>query len=216
MVKPMSAHRKSAVEIVDASKKIRRATDATWALAPKCPMFTRKSDPNKKIFRTDPNTGKKKEIKVVRTNRLISGHAYKVAASGAAYAVYSTLKHEADRLRLPIGKESKKVPWSPSYSKGAMALIEQFLCAYGQEAFWNAVQIRKGLGTHKRVTHKMVKMGFERARESVFASSIPGARAVFVSPPPIKKKKGAATKPEEDEEFRSDEENAIDGAQETA
>lgn len=189
----MSAARKSAISVIEASKSVRRATDATWALAPKCPMFQRKTDPKApKRFRVDPRTGKKKEVAVVRTNRLISGHAYKIGASGAARAVSARLQNEAQRLRLEVGGESKKVPWLPSYSKGAIALIEQFLCAYGQEAFSNAVSVRVGLNTHKRVTPKMMKIGFERAHESVFGSSVPGARAVFVTPLPKKKasKKG--------------------------
>ena len=190
MVSSMSAARKSAVSVIEASKSVRRATDATWALAPKAPMFQRKADPNAaKRFRIDPSTGKKNEFKVVRTNRLISGHAYKIAASGAARAVSARLAMEAKSLRLGISSESKKVPWFPSYSKGAIALMEQFLCAYGQEAFSNAVSVRVSLNTHKRVTPKMMKMGFERAHESVFGATVPGARAVFVAALPKKSSK---------------------------
>lgn len=211
----MSAARKSALAAIEASKSVRRATDATWGLAPKCPMFQRKADPNApKRFRVDPHTGKKKEITVVRTNRLISGHAYKVAASGAARAVSARLHMEANRLRLGIGTESKKVPWFPSYSKGSIALLEQFLCAYGQEAFSNAVSVRVGLNTHKRVTPKMMKMGFERAHESVFGSSVPGARSVFVAPLPkkIKKKDDGKVAEEEAEWNPEDGEEGAEGA----
>lgn len=193
-----SAHKSSANAVVNACKAVAKATTDTWKLAPKAPMFTRKVDPKKpKRYRTDKKTGKKVEIKTVRTNRLVSGHAYKVTGSGAAYTMMNQISQEAGRLRLRISKESKRVPWLPSYNRGAMAAVEQILSAYGAESFFNAVQIRRGLGTHKRVTPKMMAMGFKRTRRSVIEAACPVARHIFVGALPSKAPKKGEKAPAE-------------------
>lgn len=198
-----SAHRLSALAVTDACKQVAKATTDTWRLAPKAPMFTRKLDPKKpKRYRTDKKTGKKIEIKTTRTNRLVAGHAFKVCASGAAYSMMNTIGQEASRLRLKINKESKRVPWLPSYNRGAIAAIEQILSAYGGEAFWNAVVIRKGLNTHKRTTPRMLQMGFARTRKSVIEAGCPVPRTVIITKlmPKSSKKtaKGAAASADAD------------------
>lgn len=203
------AERKSTEAFMDGAKKIRKAVNETWKRAPKAPMFTRKPNPNAKQ-RLHPKTGK--PMKIVYTNRLITGHAYNIAASGAAVAAMGIMSREAKALRLNIEKESPNTPWLPRYSKGAKALLEQFLCAYGQEAFSNAVNMKNSLDTHKRVTSKMLAIGFERAHNSVFKSVTPPCATVCVAPytkpPKVDKDGKKKTSNDDDDEKEYDPKNA--------
>ena len=175
----LTAHQMSALSSLRAAKEVKKQTNAVWGVANKAPMFIKK--PNKEAKkRYHPKTGK--EIKVVRTARLIGSQAYLVASSGAAAAVNSQFEREAKTLRVDMAKEKPKVPWLPSYSRGAIALLEQFLCAYAQEAFHAATQIQDTLKSHEKVNAEMMRIGFERAHANVFAASTPGARAVAVVP----------------------------------
>ena len=204
MVKP-SAHRQSATAVMKAAKTLKTQCNKTWNLAPKAPMFTRKS---KTV------AGKKK---VVRTKRLIGGHAYKICASGAAGWVNSIMQREAGAFRTTIGAESKRVPWLPSIGKGAIALIEQFLCAYAQEATRHAVSVRQGLGRVDkasgkhidlctRLNGKLMKLGYDTADAAVFGSAMPVPRAMVVCKPDKKvAKKGGKGKEAEDGDYEAPE-----------
>ena len=213
------AERKSTDAFMDAAKKIKKATNEIWKGAPKAPMFTRKPNPKAKP-RIHPKTGQ--PMKIVYTNRLITGHAYNIASSGAAVAAMGIYKREVSHLRLKLDKgdepkdkwgESPNTPWLPRYSKGAKALLEQFLCAYGQEAFSNAVNLKDSLKTHKRVTAKMMAIGFERTHKSVFATLAPPCGAVCVAPyvKPAKSDKDGKKKDDDDDpEANPAEENEAD------
>lgn len=204
MVKP-SAHRQSASSVMKAAKTLKTQCNKTWNLAPKAPMFTRKS---KTV------AGKKK---VVRTKRLIGGHAYKICASGAAGWVNSVMQREASAFRTSIGAESKRVPWLPSVGRGAIALIEQFLCAYAQEATRHAVTVRQGLGrTDKdgkhfdmctRLNGKLMKLGYDQADAAIFGGSMPVPRMTVVCKPDKKPvvKKGEKGKEQEDGDYEAPE-----------
>ena len=180
MGKP-TAHRQSATAVMKAAKTLKTKCNQTWNLAPKAPMYTRKS---KTV------AGKKK---TVRTNRLIGGHAYKICASGAAGWVNSIMQREANSFRAAIGTESKRVPWLPSISKGAIAIIEQFLCAYAQEATRHAVTVRQGLGRvgkdgkhidmFARLNGKLMKLGYDTADAAIFGASMPVPRVTVVCKP---------------------------------
>ena len=180
-----SAHRQSALAVMKGAKSLKKATNDTWKLAPKAPMFTRKS---KSVAGTK---------KVVRTKRLIGGHAYKIAASGAANFVSEVLKREAKAMRTSIGEESKRVPWLPSVGKGAIALLEQFLCAYAQTATRHAVTVRVGLGSKdkktgevkplfKRLNGKCMKLGYDEADAEIFGSCMPAPREMLICKAPKK------------------------------
>ena len=202
-----SAHRQSATAVMKAAKTLRTQCNKTWNLAPKAPMFTRKS---KTV------AGKKK---VVRTKRLIGGHAYKICASGAAGWVNAVMQREASAFRTSIQFESKRVPWLPSISKGAIALIEQFLCAYAQQATRHAVSVRVGLGrTNKangewipmctRLNAKLMKLGYDAADAGIFGSAMPVPRATLVCKPDKKvaaKDKGDKSKDGEDGDYEAPE-----------
>lgn len=178
MAPKASAHRTSANAVALGARQIKKAANNTWRLAPKTPMFTRKSK----------TTGDKK--KVVRTKRLISNHAFKIHASGGAAYANAVFQAEAKAYRLDIGRESKRVPWLPSVSPGAIALLEQFLCAYAQTATQNAADIRVGLQSHKRLSGKLMKLGFDQADSAIFGSSMPAPRATLICRPVKKKVKG--------------------------
>ena len=197
-----TAHQKSALASLRAAKQVKQQTNAVWGVANKAPMFIKKPNKDAKK-RFHPKTGK--EIKIVRTARLIGSQAYLVAASGAAAAVNAQVAREAQRFRVEMDAEKPKVPWLPSYSKGAIALLEQFLCAYAQEAFYYATQIKDGLKSHEKVNSDMMRMGFERAHANVFAASTPGVRSVAVVPTsmiPKPPKKGEKAK--DDENYEGD------------
>ena len=189
-----SAHKLSALASLRAAKQVKQQTNAVWGVANKAPMFIKKPNKDAKK-RFHPKT--RKEIKVVRTARLIGSQAYQVASSGAAAAVNAQFEREAKTLRVDMAKEKPKVPWLPSYSRGAIALLEQFLSAYAQEAFYCATQIQDTLKSHEKVNAEMIRIGFERAHANVFGASTPGVRNVAVVPssmipkPPKKGQKAA-------------------------
>ena len=120
----------------------------------------------------------------------------------------SVMQREAGAFRTTIGTESKRVPWLPSVSKGAIALIEQFLCAYAQEATRHAVTVRQGLGRTdgngkhvplcKRLNGKLMKLGYDRADAAIFGSSMPAPRMTLVTKPLEKPKKGEEKKEDGD------------------
>ena len=179
----LTAARQSAASMLKDSREIRSQCNKTWNLAPKAPMYTR-------IAKTkDGKTASKNGKKIIRTKRLINNHAYKIAASGAAGYVSSVLKREGDTFRVATSPESKRCPWLPSISKGAMAVLEAFLCAYAQEGTRNAVSVRKGLGAQKRLNGKLMKIGFDRADQAIFGGSMPAPRATLVSKADKKTKK---------------------------
>lgn len=188
-----SAHRASANAIAQGARQIKKAANSTWRLAPKTPMFTRKS--SKTV------AGKKK---VVRTKRLISNHAFKIHASGGAAYANAVIQAEAKAYRLDVGRESKRVPWLPSVAPGAIAILEQFLCAYAQTATQNAMDIRVGLNSHKRLNGKLMKLGYDQADATIFGSSMPAPRTTLICAPVAKKrskaKEGEAKEGEEEED----------------
>ena len=172
---PSKAHVKSANAAISGIKTLKSVTNKTWNSANKAPMFTKKS--------TDKKTGKKVTI---RTKRLINSHAYAVLASGAAGWLQSVLQREAKAFRTQVDNESVQAPWLPRFSKGAKALLEQWLCAYAQDATRNAVSIREGLKTTKRLNGSLMKLGFAQTNENVFQRTLPVPRNLMICDKPKK------------------------------
>lgn len=190
----LTADRQSAASLLRAAKSIKKATNDTWGLAPKAPMFQRK---------TKTSAGKKK---IVRTKRVIGTHAFRVASSGAAAYVSSVMQHECKALRVPMTEESKRCPWLPSMTKGAIAVLESFLTAYAQEATRHAVSIKNGLGTkeaplYKRLNGRLMRAGYDLANEAVFGSGSPAPSVLTVLKKPTKstKKNGKSEEDAADE-----------------
>ena len=106
--KKPTGSRLSGLNLVSAALKVQEKINKTWSIAPKAKMFTKRPDPKKKYYRINKTTGKKEEYTVVRRNRLIGTHAYKMAASGAALhaaAVYNA--HGAAYLTPTKGEEPR-------------------------------------------------------------------------------------------------------------
>lgn len=171
----MKPYQKSVFSTLHGVKAIARITKKTWSLAKKCPMYTKRT--------VDKKTGKKATI---RTNRLINSHAWKVAASGSAQWAHAVLTRESKAFRINHEGESQQAPFLPSFSPGAIAIFEQFLCAYAQDATRNAVSIRDGLNTHKRLNAGLMKLGFAQTNERVFQSCMPVPRNLVICKPPKK------------------------------
>ena len=191
-IKEAEAAQSVKLQTLKSARIIRAATNQTWNLANKAPMYTRKTIGKAKTTA--------KGNKVVRTKRLINGHAYKIAASGAAAYATAVMKREGESFRVPVNNESKRCPWQVSITKGAIAVLEGFLCAYTQEATRHAVSIKTGLGTHQRLNGKLMKLGYELADANVFGSATPCARNLIVCKPPKKasgKEKGKKTEEED-------------------
>lgn len=190
----LTADRQSAASLLKAAKSIKKATNDTWGLAPKAPMFQRK---------TKTSAGKKK---IVRTKRVIGTHAFRVAASGAAAYASAVLQRESKALRVEMTDESKRCPWLPSVTKGAIAVLESFLTAYAQEATRHAVSIKTGLGTseapmYKRLNGRLMRMGYEAADKAIFGSASPAPGALTVLKLLKKEKKGKADDAEEEKDY---------------
>lgn len=191
----MELHQKSAFASKHGFKAIGKVCNKTWSLARKCPMFTKKS--------IDKKTGKKA---TVRTKRLINNHAYKILATGATQWAHSILQREAKAFRMPYTAESRQAPFLPCISPGAILLLEQFMCAYAQDATRNAVSIRDGLKTHKRLNASLMTLGFAQTNERVFQSGTPSARKIFVCKPMKKVVRNGKKEVEEDAECKAPEE----------
>jgi hypothetical protein len=173
--------RASAENIIVTNKHVARAISKTWQIADKSRMMLKK-----------PADGKAyAEGETKRTLRMISSPAWKVAASGAAARVASTLGKESSVLRSAVAPGIKSndknelvlelpmTPWVPSLSKGAQMALEHFLCAFTQEAARNALSIRK-LANKRRLDVSMINAGFDAATESIFGGASPAPRVTFV------------------------------------
>lgn len=181
--------RLSGLNLVSASRKVQDKVNKTWAIAPKAKMFTKRPDPTKKYYRTNKKTGMKEEYTVVRRNRLISTHAYKMAASGAALHAAAVYNAHGAAYLTATKNEQPRAPALLSIGDGALLMLEQFLCAYAQEATSHARDIRIGLNTvvskdgsshctQKRINRGAMRLGFDAADASIFSAGAPTARAV--------------------------------------
>lgn len=199
MTNTVPATRQSAVNLLKGARSIAKKINETWQIGPKARMFTRKPDPNKKYFRTDKKTGEKVEYKVVRTNRLISGHAYKIALSGAALNAGAVLNHEGGAYNFAFEGEKSRAPWLPAMTSGAALMLEQFLCAYAQEATAHAGAAREVLNTvfpqgkeskctQKRLSRNTMKLAFDAVDARVFGASSPATRSIVCKAPRKAKK----------------------------
>ena len=173
------------------ARESRKGFDAVWHDAAHAPMFCR----SKEV------TDSEGETKVVRrTARLIPTASFKIAASGAALNAKSTLSKECMDVRVNPRSEIKRNPWLPSISNGACIMLEQFVCAVAQEAAQRAHIYRLGSGNTMRINKSFTRMGWNATMESVFASTMPCAKTIYVVPMAPRKKKSAKVKQAEAED----------------
>ena len=187
--KKPTGSRLSGLNLVSAALKVQEKINKTWSIAPKAKMFTKRPDPKKKYYRINKKTGKKEEYTVVRRNRLIGTHAYKMAASGAALHAAAVYNAHGAAYLTPTKGEELRAPALLSIGDGALLMLEQFLCAYAQEATAHAREIRIGLNTvvskdgssqctQKRLNRGAMRLGFDAADANIFGASMPTARTV--------------------------------------
>jgi len=200
--KKPTATRLSALNLLASAKTIAKRVNEVWSVAPKSKMFTRKLDPSKKYKRWSSDKKRYVEYSVIRTNKLLSGHAIKIAASGAAQHVNAIFAQEASAYKAKTRGEAKRSPWLPAVTPGAALLLEQFLSAYAQEATANARDVRIGLTTvhpkegepyvaQKRLSGASMKVGFDAADARIFGALAMAPRKTIVCALPKKSKKAA-------------------------
>jgi len=163
------AFKKSHREAVQNAKKLRRVQDKLWNNAAHAPIFCKEAGKDK--------NGKQ----LYRSARLIGGHAYQIAASGAATAVVRELKGDCAAFGMEY-EASTGMPSFPRISVGAKMALEQFMAAYVQEAVCNAKATMTYIGKHKRLTRSYLRTAFADANESIFNASGPAARAAVIVP----------------------------------
>jgi hypothetical protein len=160
-----TAAKKSVSQMLQASKHVKKALNDTWGAAASAPMFRKRQNA------TSAATGDNADGIRTRRVSLINKHAYKVAASGAAQNAFAVLQDDAKAVRVRMASESKRSPWLPSLSSGAIVLLENFLCAYAQHATENAKAIKDSLGVHKRISGDLMKAGYSATNDAVFSTS---------------------------------------------
>lgn len=198
--KGSNAIRESSSNILANAKGVQKNLNGAWNCAARCPMFCRIKE---KVL----SDGTKK--KLYRSARLVSAHAIKIAATGAAMNAQQTLGLECQHLRMDVMHESSRAPWMPTVSPGARFALEHFLCALAQEAALKADIIRGGSGSSQRVSQKHMAAAWDMVFEDVFATTtfMPKRNYnLFVHKKKAAPKKAAAPKKkrqaqEEDEDF---------------
>jgi len=168
----VDAVKMSSAALLHNAKAARKATDATWSVSNRAPVFC-------KITKKSTKDGKTK--KFYRKARLLNSHAVNIAASGAAMRAAALLEEDCRLLRVDAKKESSRAPLLPTVSKGARALLEQFLCALAQEAAYKAHAVREGAGKSQRVNSGHMQLGWAATTQSVFGGSAPVSDQMIVA-----------------------------------
>lgn len=186
------ATRKAMTEAISNARDLRRTYDKVWNAAKHAPMFYKEYTKE-----TKDDQGKITKSIVRRTARLINGHAYQIAAAGAAAAAIREMRTECANLGIEYTATTGS-PCLPVLADGTKLVIEQFISAYIQETVLVATHGMKSIGTHKRLNGKMMKAAFEEVNEQIFTAAGPVPRAVVIVPlMAAKKKKTAVTDGEE-------------------
>ena len=156
-------------ETLDDAKNLNRLYDKLWKGASKAPIFC-------KEVGNDKNGVTRR-----RSARLISPHAYNIAVAGAAAAIKRETHEELARFGMSSALTTDAATL-PGFSKGAKYALEQFLCAYAQEAILAATRMTKTLNKGKRLNKAVVREAFEQTNLSIFSLAAPCARATVVVP----------------------------------
>ena len=202
-IKAMAPYNRAGARFAAAASKIRKKEIAVWRVARKAPMFMKKTYEMKTVKTANMGTKREKTGKVLfkRSQRLIGSQAYNVMMAGAGAYVGSVTRRRAALFREKV-KDEGRVPFVPTISPGAAAALEQMLCAYTQEAVYNAMMIRdnldKSTDKKKRLNTRMVQIGFQTANSSVFGGASLAPRSVGYAEPVKKAPKGE--KPAKDDD----------------
>ena len=200
--------KKAAKDICRRSRSISNHHNKLWNAASKAPMYC-------KLFKKstkDDKTKKTVTTTVKRTQRLISGHAYSIAATGAAQAIAREQQIDCEVLGVEFARTNDKgtpvaqAQLTPAYK----FMVEQFMCAYVQECVYAARTSMAAVGGRTRLNRGIVKLACGEVNEQLFAASGIAPRNVYVVPL-LKKKKDDDFKPASSED-QAAEENADDEA----
>lgn len=108
-----------------------------------------------------------------RRRKLIPTRVIGPICSSVGAHLYSEFAQKAASCGVDSVKpESRSNPFLPSLSKGAVAMLESFLCAYTQEAVADAWYLCDSATNTKRLNENFLKAGLENAKGRLF----PGAQ----------------------------------------
>jgi len=160
--------RRSAFFVIESAHRNAKTFDKLWRIARNAPFL------QKRIVKKNADGSSRR---VMRPNRLVSSHAFKILASGAALNVANTLKQDADTLRIPIGTpdnpgELRSAAWLPGIGAPTTHLFEQFLAAYVQQSVMKAVDIKNSFGKHHKITKKCMQLAMQATNESIFGTGM--------------------------------------------
>lgn len=138
------------------AKAVRKTYDSVWNNAYKYKLYS---------------TEIQGSVQGSRRRRLIPKKAIQAACSAAAAKLYDDTAAEAGQLGVDsIKPESRAHPWLPSFTKGAVVMLESFLCAYAQEAVADAWAISEHAIGSKRLSEDTLKFGFYNVNRRIFLS----------------------------------------------
>ncbi len=163
-------------DILFRSKEINRALDRMWSEAGKAPMYQRV-------------VGQDKNGKVIkRSTKRIGGHAFGIAASGAAQAIAREQQLDSAMLGLKYHKTVEGAPITQAQvAMSGRALAEEFMGDYVQEVLWNVKNVLFTIKKHKRLNRDVIKLACTEANANIFQGTGLAPRAVYVVPLPKKK-----------------------------
>jgi hypothetical protein len=201
--------KKAAKDIVRRSRSIANSYNKLWNAASKAPMYC-------KVFTKkgkDANSKKTITKTVKRTQRLISGHAYGIASTGAAQAIAREQQIDCERLGVEFDRTNDKgTPVAQAQLTPAFKfMVEQFMCSYVQECVYAARTSMQAVGKHTRLNRGIMKLACSEVNEQLFAASGLAPRNVYVVPL-LKKKKDEDFKPASKEDQVAEEEADDDAA----
>jgi hypothetical protein len=191
-----SVAKKASNDIMRRSRSINNAQNRLWNAASKAPLYCKQFDKMTK-------QGKKQVKKVVRrTQRLIGGHAYGVAAAGAAQAITREQQIDCQKMGMEFTRTNEKgTPVAQAQLTPAFKfLVEKFMCAYVQECVYASTSSMKAVGRHTRLNRGIIKLACSEVNEQLFAASGIAPRNVYVVPLLKAKKKDEDFKPSSKED----------------
>ena len=157
------------------ARSVRNTVNKAWRTA-------RRSETFSKPFKTGASAGG------MRSNPLISKHAFKIAAAGASKCILRELSEDAQAMRLPLMSEPTKSPWVAPVTQGAEMMIEQFVAAIVQHGIRNAGVIRECAG-RKKASYADAMKGLEMAVKSTFSGDFGDMHIIATSAPPMRAKR---------------------------
>ena len=200
------AARRSIASTIALQSAIKRKTNSTWRIARRASMFTRKLDPTytakekqdmESMTEEQRKAYRKEKVRKpkIRSLRLISDSTFLRGRCGCVKVVRKSLEREAAKLRIPVTPECKGGPFCIGISDSAQAILQHFLISYVQDAGRAAADVRKSLGTSKRIDGSLMRLGFESTNERLFPPLAP--RSIF-QPEAKKAKKMQLTEQEQE------------------